>query len=132
MKIKVNFPEKCVKSPMLSEIILKTGILVSIVSSHVDSKGGEMILEILDSNYELLKESFETRGAFVSTFNAFICKNEDECVDCGACISVCPSHVFGYSEDWSLTMDMQKCVRCALCIDMCPHQALALEETDLD
>ncbi|MDV0445024.1 Ion-translocating oxidoreductase complex subunit B [Methanimicrococcus sp. At1] len=132
MKLKVNFPEERVKSPILSEVILKTGILVSIVSSRVDSAGGEIILEVLDKSYETIKDEFESRGASVTLLDTLICRKKAECVDCGACISVCPSQVFSFEEDWSLAMDTQKCVRCGLCIDMCPHQALSIEGTDCE
>ncbi|MDR2943544.1 MAG: 4Fe-4S binding protein [Methanosarcinales archaeon] len=132
MKLKISFPEERVKSPILSEVILKTGILVSIVSSRVDSKGGEIIIEVIDKSYETIKEEFETRGAAVTFLDTLICRNKEECIECGACISVCPSKVFGYAQDWSLTMDTQKCIRCGLCVDMCPHQALSIEGTECE
>ncbi|MCL2549977.1 MAG: 4Fe-4S binding protein [Methanimicrococcus sp.] len=131
MKIKISFPEERVKSPILSEIILKTGILVSIVSSRVDSTGGEVIIEILDKYYETIRDEFIARGVSAVPLNTPICRNEKECIECGACISVCLSKVYGFDKDWNLTMDMQKCVRCGLCIDMCPHQALSID-TDGD
>jgi Dissimilatory sulfite reductase (desulfoviridin), alpha and beta subunits len=129
MKLKINFPDERVKSPVLSEIILKTGILVSIVSSHIDSTGGEMILEVIDKNYETIKEEFESRGITIKLLNSLICRDQEECVDCGACISVCPSRVFSFDKDWSLVTDTQKCIRCGLCIGMCPHQALSIENS---
>ncbi len=132
MKLKISFPEERVKSPILSEVILRTGILVSIVSSHVDSTGGEVIIEVIDKSYETIKDEFEARGAAVKLLDTLICRNKEECVDCGACISVCPSKVFGYAEDWSLTTDTQKCIRCGLCVSMCPHQALSIDGTDCE
>ncbi|WNY23215.1 Ion-translocating oxidoreductase complex subunit B [Methanimicrococcus hongohii] len=127
MKLKISFPDERVKSPILSEIIIKTGVLVSIVSSHIDSTGGEIIIEVIDKYYEVIKNEFEARGVTVTLLDTLICRDESECVDCGACISVCPSKVFSFADDWSLAMDMQKCVKCGLCIDMCPHQALSIE-----
>lgn len=132
MKLKISFPEEIVKAPILSEIILKTGILMSIVSSHVDSTGGEVIIEVIDKNYEVVRNEFEARGAKVKLLNSLICRNKNECVECGACISVCPSQVFSFEADWSLAMDTQKCIRCGICIDMCPHQALTIEGTDCE
>jgi len=129
MKLKIIFPEERVKSPVLSEMIVKTGILVSIVSSHIDSTGGEMIVEVLDKNYDSIKAELEARGVVVKLLNSLICRNQAECVDCGACISVCSSRVFSFDDDWNLITDMQKCIRCGLCIDMCPHQALSFEGT---
>lgn len=132
MKLKISFPDERIKSPILSEIIIKTGILVSIVSSHVDLTGGEIIIEVIDKNYETIKDEFESRGISVTPLGTLITRNKEECIDCGACISVCPSRVFSFGEDWSLETDTQKCVRCGICIDMCPHQALSIEGKDCE
>ena len=132
MKIRISFPEDRIKSPVLSEIILKTGILMSIVSSHVDSSGGEVIIEIDDKDYDKIRDEFLIRGASVIPLNTPICRNKKECVECGACISVCPSKVYGFDPAWNLTMEVQKCVRCGLCIDMCPHQALTIGNSDCE
>jgi NAD-dependent dihydropyrimidine dehydrogenase PreA subunit len=127
MKLKINFPAESVKSPILAETILKTGILVSIVSSHVDSTGGEIILEVIDKNYEVIKDELEAHGIQVTLLDTLICRDIDECVDCGACISVCPANVFSFADDWSLEMDAQKCILCGICLDMCSHKALSIK-----
>ncbi|MDR0767488.1 MAG: 4Fe-4S binding protein [Methanosarcinales archaeon] len=130
MKLKISFPAESVKSPILSEIILKTGVLVSIVSSHVDSTGGEIILEVIDKDSDIIKGELKARGIKVTLLRTFIDRDENECVDCGACISVCPAQVFSFADDWSLAMDTQKCIRCGICIDMCSHQALSIKGAD--
>ncbi|MCL2141717.1 MAG: 4Fe-4S binding protein [Methanimicrococcus sp.] len=132
MKLKITFPEERVKSPVLSEVVLKTGILVSIISTHVDSSGGEMIIEITDHNFETIKKELTERGASVTILSALILRNKNECVECGGCISVCPAGVFAFDKDWNLTDDTQKCIKCGLCIGMCPHQALSFENTEID
>jgi NAD-dependent dihydropyrimidine dehydrogenase PreA subunit len=132
MKLKITFPEERVKSPILSEVILKTGILVSIVSTHVDSGGGEMIIEIMDQYIDTMKKELTARGAFVTILSALIIRDKTECVECGGCISVCPAEVFAFDKEWSLTDDTQKCIKCGLCISMCPHQALSFENTEIE
>ena len=132
MKLKIAFPEERVKSPILSEVILKTGILVSIVSTHVDSAGGEMIIEIMDPYVETMKKELTARGAFVTILSALIIRDTAECVECGGCISVCPAAVFAFDKNWSLTDDTQKCIKCGLCISMCPHQALSFENAEIE
>ena len=48
------------------------------------------------------------------------------CVDCGACISVCPREVFSFDPGWKLKLEESKCILCGKCIDACPHRALTL------
>jgi ferredoxin len=52
--------------------------------------------------------------------------NESECIDCGACISICPREVFSLDSDFKLKLAEEKCVLCGKCIEACPHQALML------
>jgi ferredoxin len=52
--------------------------------------------------------------------------NESECIDCGACISICPREVFSLDGHWKLQLAEEKCVLCGKCIEACPQQALTL------
>ncbi|WNY27091.1 4Fe-4S binding protein [Methanolapillus ohkumae] len=127
MKLKITFPEERVSSPILSEVILKTGVLVSIVSSVVNPNGGEMIIEVIDQSFENIKKELCAKGVKVVPVYDLIKRKEDECVECGGCISVCPAKVFSFDPDWNLKTETDRCIRCKLCISMCPHQALFIE-----
>jgi L-aspartate semialdehyde sulfurtransferase ferredoxin len=48
-----------------------------------------------------------------------------KCVDCGHCISICPTKAFSFDKDNELVYDEDKCVLCGLCIDACPRRALS-------
>jgi ferredoxin len=54
-----------------------------------------------------------------------VVRDENECVDCGACVSVCPREVFAFDGEWRLVMAVEKCVLCGKCIEACPHDALS-------
>ena len=65
-------------------------------------------------------------GAQVRILEHGINKNESECVDCGACISVCPREVFSFDPDWKMVLAEERCILCGKCVDACPHRALSL------
>ena len=65
-------------------------------------------------------------GATVHMLEHGISVNESECVDCGACISICPREVFSLDSNFRLKLEEGKCVLCGKCIEACPHHALTL------
>jgi len=52
--------------------------------------------------------------------------NESECVDCGACISICPRDVFSFDDEFRLKVADERCIICGKCVQACPHDALTM------
>ncbi|MGM0771395.1 MAG: 4Fe-4S binding protein [Halobacteriota archaeon] len=126
MMIKINIAADIVTKPILAESILETGALLNISQAHFDSTRGEVVAEISSDYFRDIKKSLIGKGAEVIVLDTPISRDEEECVECGACISVCPVKVFSFSGDWSLEVDSDKCIQCGTCIKMCPHNALTL------
>ncbi len=128
MKIKISIPTERIQNPIISESILETGISINIMVANIDSTYGELIADVSDYRFDKIKRALESRGAIVSILDRPIHRDEEECVECGACISVCPMNVYTYDENWSVQVDDKKCIQCGMCIKMCPHGALSLGE----
>lgn len=128
MKIKISIPTERIHDPIISESIIETGIRLNIMVANIDSTYGELIADVKDSRFNKIKKALESRGAIVAILDQPIYRDEEECVDCGACISVCPMNVYSFDENWSLCVDEKKCIQCGMCIKMCPHGALKLGE----
>ncbi|WP_292465229.1 4Fe-4S binding protein [Methanolobus sp.] len=126
MKIKINISSETVVRPILAESIIETGVLLNVSQAHFDRSHGEVVADVLEEHYEKIYHALTSRGARVRRLDAPIEWDEDECVECGACISVCPTRVFSLDEDYSLKVDQAKCIQCGTCIEMCPHRALTL------
>ncbi|AKB84879.1 4Fe-4S binding protein [Methanococcoides methylutens] len=126
MMIKINIAANIVTKPILAESILETGALLNISQAHFDPTRGEVVAEITSDQFRKIKDSLVSKGAEVLVLDTPISRDEEECVECGACISVCPVKVFSFADDWGLEVDSDKCIQCGTCIKMCPHNALTL------
>jgi ferredoxin len=127
MKIRIIINQDIVTRPILAEAILETGIPLNIAQAHFDSTAGEIVADIKDTEYKMIKQALVSRGAEVRKLDTPINWDEDECVECGACVSVCPTKVFSMDKEWNLVVDTTKCIQCGTCIEMCPHDALSLD-----
>ena len=128
MKIKINVPTKMLVDPIIAESIIETKTLLNISQAQIDSTQGRIIADVTKEEFNDFKAALTSRGAEIIVLDSPIIRDEDECVECGACVSVCPVKVFSFDDEWSLKVDEDKCIQCGTCVEMCPHNALALEK----
>ncbi|UZE92520.1 MAG: 4Fe-4S binding protein [Methanosarcinales archaeon] len=126
MKIILCFNSQIIKKPLIAEVILETGALVNINKATIDITGGELIINVPDEDAKKVIKSFKSRGVDIITLEKPIVRTDEECIHCGVCISVCPTNVFRYEADGSVSMDHKECIQCGACITACPHNALKL------
>jgi ferredoxin len=126
MKLLVNFSRKKGSKPIIAQVVRDTGVLINVERAVIDSSEGEALIDVPDDQCRIVSDSMISLGANVRILERGISVNESECVDCGACISICPREVFSMDHEWKLRLAEEKCVLCGKCIEACPHQALML------
>jgi ferredoxin len=126
MKLLVNFSRGKGRKPIIAQVVRDTGVLINVERALIDSSEGEALIEVPDEQCQLVRDSMANLGAIVRILDHGIRQHERECVDCGACISVCPREVFTFDEAWKLRIEEGKCILCGKCVEACPHRALSL------
>ncbi len=126
-RILLRFSEKIVEKPVTAEVILEHKAPLSIIAAHVNSHGGEILAEVPSANVKKVAEAFRQKGATV-TFPKLIEKDEEECIECGACVSLCPVKAITFENDFSVAFNREKCIGspCGRCVDACPARAIRL------
>jgi len=114
-----------VRQPLIASVILETSALVNIERASIDAVSGEIVLEVSQDKCMEVKEAFERKGVKVVPLEIPVIRDEDECIHCGACVSICPTGTFKF-DDWRVVADPGKCIQCGACITGCPQRALKL------
>ncbi|MDP3396311.1 MAG: 4Fe-4S binding protein [Methanoregula sp.] len=126
MKLLVNFSRGKGRKPIIAQVVRDTGVLINVERAVIDSSEGEALIDVPDDQCKLVRDTMISLGAKVHILEHGVSLDESECVDCGACISICPREVFSFDPDWKLSLDEKRCVLCGKCVDACPSHALIL------
>jgi len=125
VRILLRFSEEQVSQPIASQIIIEYKVPMVILSSHVNSKGGEILAEIPDEAQEKVVKAFREKGVSV-TVPKLIEVDSEKCFSCGSCVALCPVEAIKMEKDFSVKFEKEKCLgsTCSICVDACPARAI--------
>ena len=108
-------------SKIINEI-LKYDITFNILKFSTGSNGVNLLLDVPEDKIKTITESLKENDVIVNKKGRVIVL--DNCIDCGACISLCPTEALYFNEDFKLEFAYEKCIGCLLCINSCPRYAI--------
>ena len=125
VRLLIKFSEEQVPLPLASQIILENKVPIAILMAHIDSKGGEMLIEVPDEAEEKIVKAFRKRGVNVS-IPKLIEVDSEKCFSCGSCVALCPVEAISIEKDSSIKFHKEKCLgsTCSICVDACPARAI--------
>ena len=125
VRLLLRFSEEQVSQPIASQIIIEYKVPMVILSAHVNSKGGEIIVEIPDEQQEKIMKAFRDRGISVIV-PKLIEVDTEKCFSCGSCVALCPVEAISVEKDSTIKFDKEKCLgsTCGVCVDACPARAI--------
>jgi len=124
-RVLLRFSKEIVDQPIISQVILEEKIPINILSAHIDQQGGEILADIPSAHVENAIKAFRERGVTVEA-RKLIDVSDEKCIDCGACVSLCPVNAITFEKDFSVAFNEEKClgITCGLCVDACPVRAI--------
>ena len=126
----LEFSPEVVGSPVLAETVLETGVVINILRAKVDYDEGTLVISILGDEETQKKavDAIKSKGVEIRKLRRGVINNEEKCVNCGACISVCPAEAISFDKDRKIVIEKEKCHRCGICIQVCPRRSLTIQE----
>ena len=128
-KIVLLFPKEKIDKPLVSRLIKDHNLVFNILKASITpDQEGHMALELsgdlqeIEAGIKYLKDE----GVKVEPLSKDIRVNWDKCVQCGACVAICPTGAL-YIKDrrtMEVAFDSDKCIACELCIRPCPPRAI--------
>jgi ferredoxin len=128
MKLRLKFGQENIRRPVLAETILETGAKIDIELARVDGSTGEIVISVPEESCRSIVSVLRKKNVDVTKLGEAITRDEDNCVHCGACVSVCPVGAIAYEHDWRVTIDKSACVQCGTCINACPVKVIRLSD----
>ncbi|MFW9987982.1 MAG: ATP-binding protein [Candidatus Odinarchaeota archaeon] len=103
--------------------ILKFDITLNILKFSTGTSGINLLIDIPDDKIKSITESLKKNNIIVNKKGRIIIDTE-KCIDCGACISLCPTDALNFDIEKRLKFYYERCIGCLLCLDSCPRYAI--------
>lgn len=124
----LRFPEDLVHKALVCDLAKKFDLTFAIMHAEIlPRKEGLLALELTGTadNFESGVEYLKSQGVNVKTAAQEISRDEEACIHCGACTSVCTTNALHIIRpEMYVEFDREKCTACELCISTCPVKAM--------
>ena len=125
--INVTLPMRIIKglsdySNIVNEV-LKQEISFNILKFSTDSSGIKMLLDVPEDKIKDITKSLKKSNIIVNQ-KGRVSVDIESCVNCGACVSLCPTEALSLNMDFELVFSEELCIGCNLCLDSCPRYAI--------
>ncbi|MBA2861324.1 4Fe-4S binding protein [Methanococcus maripaludis] len=118
-----------VREPVVSNVVLGTGVMVNILKAKMEPREGFLILELtgdegqIEKALEILRKFGEAED-----IPKMIQKDDEKCIDCGACVVHCPVGALSVDNEFKILLDEEECIGCKNCAKICPVNAIKIFE----
>jgi ferredoxin len=129
-KVVLHFPPRATDQPIVYRLSRDYGLVFNILRASISpEEEGLMVLELSGQEADYLRatEYLAQQGIRLQPLVQDIRKNDESCVDCGACVGVCPTEALVLERpSMKVIFDPEKCVVCGECVPCCPVGAMEM------
>ncbi|MEA1927149.1 MAG: 4Fe-4S binding protein [Candidatus Auribacterota bacterium] len=127
-RIVLHFPTELVSDPIISRLVKNYDLECNILKADITPRQvGILVLGLKgkNKNYLAAIEYLKNLKITVQPLSQDITRNDDRCIECGACVTVCPTDALTRDpQTGQVFFDKDSCIGCELCIVACPMKAM--------
>jgi L-aspartate semialdehyde sulfurtransferase ferredoxin len=127
-KLMLKFHTKIINKPIVYHIVKDFNLEFNILRAEITSDlEGKMIIEIKGQKDKIAdcKAFLEREGVELAEAARGIILDNEACVNCGLCVSLCMGKALYLKKDtYEVDFDKEKCILCGLCLNCCPVNAI--------
>ncbi len=129
-RVVLTFPQELLDKPITYHLIKDYDLIVNMLRVKITPKEeGVMVIEIEgeDQKLEDAIAYLKKTGIAIESLIEDIKWDEEKCVHCTECVTVCPTNAFVLDrKQMKITFDKDKCIACGLCVSICPYKAMEI------
>ncbi len=129
-RLVLHFPSAVTGQPIVYRLAREYDLVFNILRASIGpEEEGLMVMELSgdEADYQRAVDYLTRQGIRLQPLVQDIRKNDDRCVDCGACVGVCPTAALALERpSMRVTFDSDRCVVCEECVRCCPVRAMEL------
>ncbi len=130
----LKFPPERSGRPVVCNLTRMFDLTFNILAATILPRAeGRMTLELIGSEQSYAKgvEYLKEQGIKIEPVAQKISRNEDSCVHCGTCTSLCNTGALCLDvESRRVLFDSELCSACGMCVKVCPVQAMDVQLED--
>jgi ferredoxin len=129
-RIVLHFPPAISGRPIVYHLARDYKLAFNILKASIGlADQGLMVMELSgeEADYQQATEFLLQQGVRIQPLLQDIRKDDESCVDCGACVAVCPSSALVLERpSMRVALRADACVACGECVPACPVRAIEL------
>ncbi len=127
-RIILRFKRNTIDKPIVYRLAKDFDLVYNILRANVSPRAESMmVMEIEgdEANFTKGIEYLKGWNIGIEPIEQDISRNEEKCVHCGMCTSVCATQALDIDrETMRVRFDYERCVACELCVKVCPVKAM--------
>jgi ferredoxin len=127
-RIILRFKKNTIDKPIVYRLAKDFGLVYNILRANVSPRAESMmVMEVEGAEADFAKgiEYLSSFGIDIKPLEQDINRNEEKCIHCGLCTSVCATQALDIERsDMRVRFDYERCVACELCVKVCPVKAM--------